>query len=185
MGQIPDWVEKQKRKGTIIKHIGDKYYLYSNASKRVPGKRYPQPVQKCLGQLTKEGLIVSIKVPFVDSGIRVFEYGFSLALITIWNRNEDVFSKYGKDVLTSLIKTESPESWFLKDMDCICDEDIQECRDLIAKLSNHSFEELKSLASIKMIQFNAETSIVGYVGDEQKKLLSELDVELYGDVALI
>ena len=187
MGQIPDWVERQKRKGTVIKHIGDRYYLYSNSSRRVPGKKYPQPVQKCLGEVTPEGLVMNVKIPFENSGIRVYEYGFSAVLLTLWKRDAEVLSRYGKEALKSLIQRESPDSWFLKefgDADAK-EEEVQECRDLIEELSNHSFEELRNLGNIKMIQFNAETRVLSYVDDEQKNLLSELDVNLYDDVALI
>lgn len=185
MGEMPDWVEKQKRKGCVVKHVGDRYYLYSNSSRRVPGKRYPQPVQKILGQITPEGLVVSLKVPFENSGIRVYEYGFSAAVITLWNRNREALSCYGMEVLESLIHKESPESWFLKDAESIKDVDIEECRTLIAELSNHTFEELKSLESIRMLQFNEETGIISYVDDGQRRLLDELDVDIYGDIALI
>ena len=40
----PEWVQQHKTKGTAIKKVGTKYYLYKHTSKRVPGKKYPQPV---------------------------------------------------------------------------------------------------------------------------------------------
>ena len=41
MSRYPDWVNQFKRKGTFIKKVGDSYYLYSNTSKYVRGKKYP------------------------------------------------------------------------------------------------------------------------------------------------
>ena len=40
----PEWVQKYRTKGMTVKKKGDAYYLYKRTSKRVPGKKYPQPV---------------------------------------------------------------------------------------------------------------------------------------------
>ena len=48
----PEWVQKFRTKGTTVKKKGDAYYLYKRTSKRVPGKKYPQPVDRYLGKIT-------------------------------------------------------------------------------------------------------------------------------------
>ena len=40
----PEWVQQQRIKGTTVKKVGNTYYLYKRTSKRIPGKKYPQPV---------------------------------------------------------------------------------------------------------------------------------------------
>ena len=40
----PEWVQNYRTKGTTVKKIGNSYYLYKRTSRRVPGKKYPQPV---------------------------------------------------------------------------------------------------------------------------------------------
>ena len=57
MSNYPDWVNAFKEKGTSIKKVGNEYYLYRSTSKRVPGKKYPQPVETYIGTITREGVI--------------------------------------------------------------------------------------------------------------------------------
>lgn len=55
---IPDWIKKFKRKGTEIKKIGDRYYLYEAKSVWDPElKRAKKVTGKYLGVLTEKGLI--------------------------------------------------------------------------------------------------------------------------------
>ena len=106
------------RKGTVVKFINDTYYLYTNKLKRVPGKKYPQPVQKCIGPITEEGLFINAKIPFVDSGIKVYEYGFTLAVETLWNQCSVHIGKDEMDreeVLKQLVVRRSPEIYY-----CTC-----------------------------------------------------------------
>ena len=55
----PEWVQKHRRKGTTIKKVGNNYYLYKHSSKRVPGKKYPVPVDTYIGRITQEGVVKS------------------------------------------------------------------------------------------------------------------------------
>ena len=57
----PDWVQAQRVKGTTVKKKGDSYYLYKRTSKRVPGKKYPQPVDTYIGIITPQGVIQTEK----------------------------------------------------------------------------------------------------------------------------
>ncbi|MCL0201882.1 DUF2452 domain-containing protein [Klebsiella pneumoniae] len=57
--RYPDWVQEQRTRGTTVKKKGDTYYLYKRTSRRVPGKKYPQPVDTYIGIITPEGVIKS------------------------------------------------------------------------------------------------------------------------------
>ncbi|MCL2747770.1 MAG: hypothetical protein FWE59_03845, partial [Oscillospiraceae bacterium] len=57
MSNYPDWVNAFKEKGTSVKKVGNEYYLYRATSKRVPGKKYPQPVEEYIGTITREGVV--------------------------------------------------------------------------------------------------------------------------------
>ena len=53
----PEWVQQQRIKGTTVKKVGNTYYLYKRTSKRVPGKKYPQPVDTYIGNKKRYRLI--------------------------------------------------------------------------------------------------------------------------------
>lgn len=72
----PEWVQEQRVKGTTVKKIGGTYYLYKRTSKRVPGKKYPQPVDTYVGIITPDGVIESKKKKLATTSIEVKEYGF-------------------------------------------------------------------------------------------------------------
>ena len=67
MKRYPDWVEKQRIKGTSIKQIGDNYYLYSVTSKYSKDKGYPVSVQRYIGKITRDGLIEPDKISFIPT----------------------------------------------------------------------------------------------------------------------
>ncbi len=52
--RYPDWVQEQRVRGTTAKKKGDTYYLYKRPSRRVPGKKYPQPVDTYIGIITPD-----------------------------------------------------------------------------------------------------------------------------------
>ena len=112
----PEWVQKHRVRGTTIKKKGNSYYLYKRTSKRVPGKKYPQPVDTYIGLITPEGVVYSDKKKVTLSNIEVREYGFTKAIQDLcpdgWKKplGED-----WNDVLSIIILKWSPES-FLKDM---------------------------------------------------------------------
>lgn len=76
--KYPDWVQKHRTKGTTVKKRGDSYYLYKRTSRRVKGKKYPQPVDTYIGVITPEGVIQSNKKKSRfnrcrSMGIRIFK----------------------------------------------------------------------------------------------------------------
>ena len=50
----PEWVQKYRTRGMTVKKKGESYYLYKRTSKRVPGKKYPQPVDHVLDDTLRE-----------------------------------------------------------------------------------------------------------------------------------
>lgn len=76
----PDWVQEYRTRGTTVKKKGEKYYLYKRTSKRVPGKKYPQPVDTYIGVITPEGVIRSDKKKVTLTNASVKEFGFSRAV---------------------------------------------------------------------------------------------------------
>lgn len=83
MKQIPEWVLEHKKKGTVIKKIGDVWSLYSNTSEWDKEKKRPKAVQKYLGKITPEGLSVKADICVGMSGIRVREIGFTKAVMSL------------------------------------------------------------------------------------------------------
>lgn len=187
MSSIPAWVERHMWKGTVVKFINDTYYLYTNKSKRVPGKKYPQPVQKCIGSITEEGLFINAKIPFVNSGIKVYEYGFTLAVETLWNQCSIHIGKDEKDrdeVLKQLVVRRSPESWFnfkMKDVGWHGQEKALDLyKGLLEKWSGFKLNELEVLKTIYLMDLGDGVRIVSFVADGQKKLLDRIGADLYG-----
>ena len=77
----PEWVQAYRARGTTVKKKGDAYYLYKRTSKRVPGKKYPQPVDTYIGLITPEGIVKSGKRKIDITEAEVWEFGFSKALL--------------------------------------------------------------------------------------------------------
>ncbi len=106
MAQHPEWATKHKRKGTELRLIGGRYYLYEVTSKWVPElKRSKKITGKLLGRITKEdGFIESDKAKLrkqtlAVSRLTVKEYG-----ITFYINN------YLKDYQV-LLKKHFPDYW--------------------------------------------------------------------------
>ena len=81
--KYPDWVQKYRTRGKTVKKKGDAYYLYKRTSKRVPGKKYPQPVDTYIGIITPDGVVESDKKKISLTDIEVWEYGFSKAILDL------------------------------------------------------------------------------------------------------
>ena len=113
--KYPDWVQKYRTKGTTVKKKGDSYYLYKRTSRRVKGKKYPQPVDTYIGVITPEGVIQSNKRKISLTDAEVWEYGFSKA---VWELCPDDWKKPlgddWKDVLAIILLKQSPTSYIQK-----------------------------------------------------------------------
>ena len=111
-------MQQQRIKGTTVKKVGNTYYLYKRTSKRVPGKKYPQPVDTYIGIITPDGIIERKRQPLATTSIKIKEYGFSKAE---WDSCPDDWKKAvgegWEDKLACMIMKASPESYLSVDMD--------------------------------------------------------------------
>ena len=121
----PEWVQEQRVKGTTVKRVGNTYYLYKRTSKRIPGKKYPQPVDKYIGIITPDGVIERNRQQLATTSIKVKEYGFSQA---VWESCPDDWKKAvgegWEDKLACMIMKFSPESYLSVDRTIRSEEEL-------------------------------------------------------------
>ena len=182
----PEWVQQHKTKGTAIKKVGTKYYLYKHTSKRVPGKKYPQPVDTYIGVITPDGVIESKKKKLTLTDVEVKEYGFSKALWSLcpqsWKRP---LGDDWEDVLAIITLKWSPESYISRERKIKREEDFHyqfaaqmgSLSRRIYKSQGVDIDELRKLATIYMVCMEKEV-IISKIKDEQKAMLDRLGVDL-------
>lgn len=182
----PEWVQAHKTKGTTVKKVGENYYLYKHTSKRVAGKKYPQPVDTYIGVITPDGIIESGKKKMQLSGIEVKEYGYSKAVWSLcpedWKRplGED-----WEDVLSIIIVEQSPYSYLKREHRIREKEEFRyqfpvQLASLGKRISNAhktSLKELHILESIYLVYLEKETA-VSVINDEQKRLIDRLGIDM-------
>lgn len=184
----PEWVQKQKTKGTSVRKVGNNYYLYKHSSKRVAGKKNPVPKDTYIGRITPEGIVETQKrkVDANDSEIIVKEYGFSRGIQYLcpegWKK------PLGSDwqaVLDYIILRESPESY------------IPEVRNVAGKLDPHiqlgtqkasllrrikleygvEMKDLRILSSIYIVTIGNKR-FLSKISDEQQTFMNSIGLEL-------
>ena len=182
----PDWVQEQRTRGTTVKKKGDTYYLYKRTSRRVPGKKYPQPVDTYIGVITPDGVVESGRKKISLAGIEVKEYGFSRA---VWQLCPESWKKpLGDDweeVLSIIIKKWSPETYLVKERTIKKEEDfhyqfVAQASLLSRKIyKEHSADmaELQKLKGIYLVYLEKE-SVVSKISPEQEELLESIGVDL-------
>lgn len=182
----PDWVQAHKVRGTAIKKVGSNYYLYKHTSKRVPGKKYPQPVDTYIGVITPEGVIRSGRRKLSLTGVEVKEYGFSKSLWLLCPRSwKEPLGDDWEDVLSAAIKKWSPESYLLKERDIKdAGESHYQLAAQMGSLSRRIYKEhgidmseLEVLKRIYLVYLEKET-VISKINEEQAQLLARLGVDL-------
>ena len=184
--RYPDWVQEQRTRGTTVKKKGDTYYLYKRTSRRIPGKKYPQPVDTYIGIITPEGVLKSEKKKISMGGIEVKEYGFSRA---VWQLCPEGWKKPlgndWEDVLTLILWKWSPETYLLKERILKTEQDFHyqfpaQASSLSRRLYKEygvGLEELQMLKSIYLLYFEKE-KVVSKINPEQEEVLRKIGVEL-------
>lgn len=182
----PDWVQKHRTKGTTVKKKGNAYYLYKRTSKRVPGKKYPQPVDTYIGIITPDGVVETQKKKLVLSDIEVREYGYSKALWKLCPQGwKDAVGDEWKDVLTALILKWSPHTYLGRDR-AVRDPESFHCSfsaqagmlsRRIFKEHGIDLKELETLQNIYLVRIGKEEA-VSHISGEQQKLLDRIGVKL-------
>ena len=185
MSRYPDWVNQFKRKGTSIKKVGDSYYLYSNTSKYVRGKKYPQPVQSFIGVITPDGVVETHRKKVSLTDVEVFEYGFSIAVLILckqeWKKKlkDDWY-----DVLCNIIVSHSDTSFLLhentfRDKSQFCHNmQVQE-----EKLFHSMGIDVKNLYPLRTIYiiYMGNKTVLSKISKEQQDILDKYHIEI-GDV---
>ena len=184
--RYPDWVQEQRTRGTTVKKKGDTYYLYKRTSRRVPGKKYPQPVDTYIGIITPEGVLKSEKKKISIGGIEVKEYGFSKA---VWQLCPEGWKKPlgndWEDVLSLILWKWSPETYLLKERTLKTEQDFHyqfpaQASTLSRRLYKEygvGLEKLQILKSVYLLYFEKE-KVVSKINPEQEELLEKIGVEL-------
>ena len=184
--KYPDWVQEQRVRGTTVKKKGDTYYLYKRTSRRVPGKKYPQPVDTYIGVITPEGVIKSEKRKISLSGIEVREYGFSKA---VWQLCPEGWKKPlgndWEDVLSIILWKWSPETYLAKERTLKPEQDFHYQFNAQASSLSRSMnkehgaglQELQALKSIYLLYMEKERA-VSKINQEQEQLLEKTGVDL-------
>lgn len=182
----PDWVQAFRTKGTTVKKRGDSYYLYKRTSKRVPGKKYPQPVDSYIGIITPDGVVESVKKKLDITSVEVKEYGFSKALKELCPQSwREILGDEWKDVFYYVIKNLSPRSYLLKDVK-LKDKDEFRCS-LNAQFGLFSrrfknenkigIDELQCLDSIYIIYIDGK-AIISKISEKQQDIIDRLNLHM-------
>ena len=184
--KYPEWVQKHRVRGTTVKKKGDTYYLYKRTSRRVPGKKYPQPVDTYIGVITPQGVVPSNKKKVTLSDAEVWEYGFSKAL---WELCPDGWKKpLGKDwedVLSIITLKWSPRSYIQRAGNIKKETDFRyQFGAQMASLSRRIYkewgvgiEELHRLDSIYLVLLGKH-EVISKISEGQKELLGKIRVSL-------
>lgn len=181
----PDWVQAYRVRGTTVKKKGDSYYLYKRTSKRVPGKKYPQPVDTYIGVITPDG-IVEGKKKLSLSDIEVWEYGYSKA---VWDLCPDSWKKPlgsdWEDVLKLIILKWSPTSYLGREAVQKTEQDFRyQFPTQMASLSRRIFKErgvelkeLEMLKTVYLVVFGKESAL-SRISSGQRMLIDSLGLEM-------
>ena len=184
--RYPDWVQAQRTRGTTVKKKRDNYYLYKRTSRRVPGKKYPQPVDTYIGIITPEGVIKSEKKKISLAGIEVKEFGFSRAIWQLCPEGwKNPLGDDWEDVLSILLWKWSPETYLSKERRLKTEQDFHyQFQAQAASLSRRIYKEhgvdlkeLQILKSIYLLYFEKER-VISKISPEQEELLKKIGMEL-------
>ena len=184
----PEWVQKHRRKGTTIKKVGNNYYLYKHSSKRVPGKKYPVPVDTYIGRITQEGVVKSEikKVDTAKAQVIVKEYGFSYSVERLCTKEwKEILGNCWQDVLDTIILKESPESYIsgLRDYPRQLDPHIQlaaQKSSLIRRIKNAygvTWADLQTLSTIYLVSISGR-KYISAVSENQQEILDRLGITM-------
>ena len=124
--KYPEWVQKQRKKGMTVKEKGGRYYLYKRTSRRVPGKKYPQPVDTYVGVITPEGVIEANRRIVTVTDIEVYEYGFTEAVMQLCPESwKKAVGDEWEEYLYVIIREYSPNTYLQKEQTIKTKEDFR------------------------------------------------------------
>lgn len=184
MSNYPDWVNAFKEKGTSVKKVGNEYYLYRSTSKRVPGKKYPQPVQEYIGIITKEGILRTRVRKISTDRVRVYEYGMSYALQSLLPETF-LINSHDRETLRfaflHIVKHVSPKSYLLRDTEpptlskLHINLNVQIKR--YERLTGISIEELRPLSELYLVE-TKECDMLSEITPKMNEIFTRLGVKV-------
>lgn len=185
MPKYPEWVYRFKEPGTAVKKSGDTYYLVKNTSKRVPGKKNPQPVQTYIGVITENGVVRSGVKRLDASDVVVREYGFTTAVKHLMQPSVSAYvpgdETCRRAAIQQMILAMSPFS-------CIQDEeemlDWKGSPSVLANLEDRFWrsvaplekEDLECLKGVFVMDF-AGKRLISRIDEEQKAVFRRIGLE--------
>jgi hypothetical protein len=180
----PEWVNQYKEKGTSVKRVGNEYYLYRATSKRVPGKKYPQPIHEYIGAITKDGVLRSNVRRISTDRVRIYEYGMSYALKSLLPE-KFLINSHDKETLRAaflhIVKQVSPKSYLLRNSVLPSLSDLHINLSLQMKryerLTGISIEELRPLSELYLVE-TKECDMLSEITPEMRGIYSRLGVDL-------
>jgi len=184
MSSYPDWVNAFKEKGTSVKKVGNEYYLYRATSRRVPGKKYPQPVEEYIGKITREG-VDRTKIRKVSTDrVRVYEYGMSHALQSLLPE-AFLVNSHDRETLRlaflHIVKHVSPKSYLLRGAELPPLPELHINLNMQIKryerLTGISIEELRPLSELYLVEMR-ECDMLSEVTPEMGEMFARLGVEV-------
>ena len=114
--KYPEWVQQYRKKGTTVNEKGGRYYLYKRTPRRVPGKKYPQPVDTYIGVITPEGVIEAGRRIVTVTDIEVYEFGFTETLMQLCPESwKKAVGDDWEDYLRMIIREYSPNTYLLRE----------------------------------------------------------------------
>jgi hypothetical protein len=182
----PDWVQVYRTKGKTVKKVGNSYYLYKRTSKRVAGKKNPQPVDTYLGIITPDGVIEGKTKKLSLTGIEVKEYGFTQSLWTLCPQSwKEPLGDDWEDILSIITLKWSPESYLVKEREIKNEEDFHyQFAAQMGSLSRRIYkergvdsDELSQMKTIYLVYLGKEKA-VSMITEEQRCLLDKWNVNL-------
>ena len=184
MSKYPDWVNAFKEKGTSVKKVGNEYYLYSATSKRVPGKKYPQPVEEYIGIITREGVVRTKVRKISTDSVRVYEYGMSYALQKLLPQ-AFLINSHDKETLRHtflhIVKRFSPKSYLLRGTELPDLSGLHVNLNMQVKryerLAGVSIEDLRPLSELYLVE-TRECDMLSEVTPEMREIFTKLGVEV-------
>ena len=184
MSNYPDWVNAYKEKGTSVKKVGSEYYLYRATSKRVPGKKYPQPVQEYIGTITREGVTKTNVRKISTDSVRVYEYGRSYALQSLLPESF-LINSHDRETLRlaflHIVRHVSPKSYLLRGTELPSLAELHINLSLQIKryerLAGITIEDLRPLSELYLVE-TRECDMLSEVTPEMSEILTRLKVKI-------
>jgi len=187
--KYPEFVRKNRPKGTVVKKINNTYYAYYATSKRVAGKSYPvQVVSGIAGIIDINGFHPASGIRVGKDEVFVRECGFTnymlkfeeLYLASCYYRSR----KDSSAIFRSLIVYLSPASYLGEDDTVYSSAELTEkfgiavpnqltVLEKILEISIEKLEPLKYIFEVKMSGKVFESRLT----EAQKNILKELEIE--------